>query len=54
MPIDYHALKAWRFEDIEHSYTERDAILYALSVGFGDDPLDLRALDYTYGPALSA
>jgi acyl dehydratase len=54
MPIDYHALKAWRFEDIEHSYTERDAILYALSVGFGDDPLDLRALDYTYGPALRA
>jgi acyl dehydratase len=52
MAIDYHALKAWPFPDIEHTYTERDTALYALSVGFGNDPLDRSALGYTYGPTL--
>lgn len=54
MAIDYHALKAWPFPDIEHTYTERETALYALSVGFGNDPLDRGALNYTYGPALAA
>ncbi|MEI6002069.1 MaoC family dehydratase N-terminal domain-containing protein [Paraburkholderia bengalensis] len=53
MAIDYHALKAWPFPDIEHTYTERDTALYALSVGFGNDPLDRSALGYTYGQKLS-
>lgn len=54
MAIDYHALKAWPFQDIEHTYTERDTALYALSVGFGNDPLDQAALNYTYGATLAA
>jgi acyl dehydratase len=54
MAIDYHALKAWPFPDIEHTYTERETALYALSVGFGNDPLDCNALNYTYGPSISA
>ncbi|TDN62375.1 MaoC/PaaZ C-terminal domain-containing protein [Paraburkholderia sp. BL10I2N1] len=53
MAIDYHGLKAWRFDDVRQEYSERDAVLYALSVGFGVDPLDRRALSYTYGPSLS-
>jgi len=53
MAIDYHALKAWPFRDIEHTYTERDSALYALSVGFANDPLDQGALNYTYGPNLA-
>ena len=38
--IDYQVVKNWRFEEARHHYTERDTILYALSVGFGGDPLD--------------
>ncbi|MGO4330362.1 MaoC/PaaZ C-terminal domain-containing protein [Cupriavidus sp. 2TAF22] len=54
MSIDYHSLKAWPFEDVEHHYSERDAMLYALSVGYGHDPLDRNALTFTYGPSLHA
>jgi len=32
--------------DVRHRYTRRDTALYALSVGFGQDPLDRRQLDY--------
>ncbi len=38
MPIDYAKLKAWPFPDLEHSYTAKDTILYALGVGCGADP----------------
>lgn len=30
------------------SYTDKDAILYALSIGFGSDPLDERELAFVY------
>lgn len=48
MPIDYQKLKNWPFTDIEHCYTARDTILYALALGYGADPLDPRALRYVY------
>jgi acyl dehydratase len=51
--IDYNKLKRWPFGEVQHTYTERDAALYALSVGFGFDPLDGRALKFTYGPDVS-
>lgn len=54
MPIDYEALKAFPFEDREHSYTERDAMLYALGVGLGFDPLDVRQLPFVYEKNLVA
>lgn len=41
-------LLAHRFPEIRHAYTARDAILYALGIGLGEDPLDpadLRFLD---------
>ena len=46
MAIDYQQLKNRCFEEIVHSYTARDTMLYALGVGVGYDPLDERALDF--------
>jgi acyl dehydratase len=37
--IDRDKLLAWQFEDVVQQYTARDAMLYALSLGYGDDPL---------------
>lgn len=54
MAIDYDELMAWPFPDIEQTYTERDAILYALGVGFGADPLDRGQLRYVYEEGLVA
>ncbi|WP_321965031.1 MaoC/PaaZ C-terminal domain-containing protein [Paraburkholderia sp. J7] len=48
MPIDYSALKDWRFDDVTHRYDRRDTILYALSVGAGENPADDLALRYVY------
>ncbi|MDR5744951.1 MaoC/PaaZ C-terminal domain-containing protein [Caballeronia sp. LZ029] len=53
MAIDYQKLKNWPFDDVHQTYTERDSALYALSVGFGVDPLDTRALKFTYGPEMA-
>ena len=33
MPLDPNVLLNWPFEDIVTTYTERDAILYALGLG---------------------
>ncbi len=40
MPLNYTRIKNWRFEAVRQTYTLRDVILYALSVGLGADPLD--------------
>jgi acyl dehydratase len=40
MPLNPAALLAHDFGDTSHSYTARDAILYALGVGLGRNPLD--------------
>ena len=48
MPIDYHRLKARDFGVIRQTYTERDTLLYALSLGLGNDPLDPDALPFIY------
>lgn len=37
MTLDYARLRALQFPVVEHAYTERDCMLYALSVGFGRD-----------------
>lgn len=46
--IDHDALLARRFDTIEHSYTTRDTILYALGLGLGADPVDPAQLRATY------
>lgn len=43
-------LRHWTVPKTSHEYTRRDAALYALSIGFGGDPLDrqeLRFVDHT-------
>ncbi len=54
MPIDYAKLKAWPFPDLEHSYTAKDTILYALGVGCGADPVDRSELPFVYEDGLKA
>ena len=38
MAIDYDKLMNRKFERLEHTYTEKDTILYALGVGMGSRP----------------
>ena len=54
MALDLDAVLGWDFPDVTQSYTTRDAILYALSVGLGQDPLDERQLDFVYETRLRA
>lgn len=48
MAIDYEKVMSLKTDDIPYSYTDREAMLYALGVGFGRDPLDAKELTYTY------
>src|SRR6185312_13555303 len=48
MTINYDKLLALKFPDVEHTYTPRDTILYALGVGIGHDPMDTGDLVYVY------
>jgi hypothetical protein len=52
MPLDFEALSNWDFEEIEQTLTERDTILYALGLGFGEDPTDKKELAYVYEDGL--
>lgn len=54
MPIDYQTLMNWRFEDLEHRYTERDTMLYALGVGLGTRSTDADELRFVYEHDLQA
>src|SRR6478752_8882918 len=54
MPIDYDRLLALEIPDVEHSYTEKDAILYALGLGLGQDPLNEDELAFVYEKNLKA
>lgn len=44
MTLDYAALRGAPVADVVQRYDARDAILYSLGIGLGDDPLDERAL----------
>lgn len=46
--IDYDRLLGRDFPDVEHSYTDKDTILYALGLGLGSDPLDDAQLRSVY------
>jgi acyl dehydratase len=54
MTINYDKLLALKIPDAEHTYTDKDTILYALGVGLGHDPLDLKQLDFVYEKNLKA
>jgi acyl dehydratase len=46
MAFTYDQLMAYRIPEVRQRITPRDAVFYALSVGFGQDPLDIRQLDF--------
>ncbi len=42
------ALQTLRIPVVEHQYTFKDSILYALGLGYGEDPLDPSQLQFVY------
>lgn len=54
MAIDYDTLRHWPIPDIERTYTARDTILYALGLGFGQDPCDEEQLRFVLEDRLEA
>ena len=48
MALNYDEVMAQVEIDLPFSYTDKETILYALSVGMGKDPLDRRELPYVY------
>ena len=48
MAIDYDKIMNWPFEDVEQSYTEKGAILYALGVGLCNEPSTPDQLKFLY------
>ena len=54
MAIDANKLLSWKFTEIEHAYTEKDTILYALGLGCGSEAGDADDLKYVYEEGLLA
>jgi acyl dehydratase len=48
MSINYDKLMSLHIPDVVQPYTEKDAILYALGVGLGRDPMDEDELPFVY------
>ena len=48
MAIDYKHLKNRAFAPVHQHYAERETMLYALSLGLGNNPLDAAALPFVY------
>lgn len=48
MPLNAEAILAHRFEPCEQTISDKDAMLFALSIGIGRDPLDRLELDYVF------
>lgn len=46
MALDPARLRTYAFEPRVHAYTQRDAILYALGLGLGRDPVDVEELAF--------
>src|SRR4051812_32245136 len=54
IPIDPERLLRFPIPEIHHTYDDRETILYALSVGYGTDPLDEHELPFVYEEGLVA
>jgi acyl dehydratase len=48
MPIDYEKAIKLRAEGQEFSYGDRETMLYALGIGLGADPMNLKELPFVY------
>jgi acyl dehydratase len=48
MALNYEQLLSKSVYDIPFNYTDRESMLYALSVGMGKDPLNRKELPYVY------
>ncbi len=44
--LDYEKLRRWNSGEVRHAFTAKDAMLYALGVGMGQDPMDRAELRY--------
>jgi acyl dehydratase len=44
--LNYDVVRNWTSGDIQHSYTQRDAMLYALGIGMGQDPMNAKELAF--------
>lgn len=54
MTIDAERVRNWAFPALRQTYTEKDTILYALSLGFGARPCDGNELSFVYENGLQA
>ncbi len=52
MSLNYRKIVNWPFEDVIHSYGERDSIIYALSLGLGSNATDPNELKFVYEKGL--
>ncbi|MGE0232370.1 MAG: MaoC/PaaZ C-terminal domain-containing protein [Flavobacteriaceae bacterium] len=52
--MDLNAVRNHRFAPVEHTYTARDTMLYALGLGYGSAPLDAEQLKFVYEEGLVA
>jgi acyl dehydratase len=46
--LDYEMMKGWHFDVVRQTYSSRDTMLYALSIGVGADSADPRQLQFAY------
>ena len=54
MSFDPNKLLNWKFPEVEHAYTEKDTILYALGLGCGSDGPLTDDLKFVYEKGLVA
>jgi len=52
--MNLEAVRSYAFSDVEHAYSRRDTMLYALGLGYGSDPLDPQQLKFVYEDGLQA
>lgn len=52
--LDINAVRQWDFGPLSQTYTERDTMLYALSLGFGEHPTDPGELGFVFEEQLQA
>lgn len=52
VPLNIDAIAALALPDAVQTLSHRDTILYALGLGYGEDPMDLRELPFVYEKGL--